>query len=124
MEISAKLVKELRETTGAGMMECKKALQEVDGDMEKYRIFERKGLAKAAKKSSKVAAEGLVTLVMDENNSKAVITEINSQTDFVAKNENFGALVQKITEHVFENEIKDIEGLNASNIDGINFEEF
>ncbi len=125
MEISAKLVKELRETTGAGMMECKKALQEVDGDMEKAIEFLReKGLAKAAKKSSKVAAEGLVTLVMDENNSKAVITEINSQTDFVAKNENFGALTKKITEHVFENEIKDIEGLNASNIDGINFEEF
>lgn len=125
MEITAKLVKELRETTGAGMMECKKALQEVDGDMEKAVEFLReKGLAKAAKKSAKVAAEGLITLVIDEKNSKAALTEVNSQTDFVAKNENFSVLTKKITEHVYNNGIKDIESLNASTIDEINFEEF
>ena len=125
MEITAKLVKDLREATGAGMMECKKALQEVSGDMEKAIEFLReKGLAKAAKKANKVAAEGLITLVIDENNTKAALTEVNSQTDFVAKNENFVALTKKVTEHVFNNEIKNIEELNASNIDGTNFEEF
>lgn len=125
MEITAKLVKDLREATGAGMMECKKALQEVCGDMEKAIEFLReKGLAKAAKKANKVAAEGLITLVLDENNTKAALTEVNSQTDFVAKNENFVALTKKVTEHVFNNEIKNIEELNASNIDGTNFEEF
>ena len=125
MEITAKLVKDLRETTGAGMMECKKALQEVSGDMEKAIEFLReKGLAKAAKKASKVAAEGLITLVIDENNTKAALTEVNSQTDFVAKNENFVALTKKVTEHVFDNELKNIDELNASNIDGTNFEEF
>lgn len=125
MEISAKLVKELRETTGAGMMECKKALQEVEGDMEKAIEFLReKGLAKAAKKSSKVAAEGLITLVVDENGTKAALTEVNSQTDFVAKNENFVALTKKVTEHVFNNNIKTTEELEKSNIDGVSFEEF
>lgn len=125
MEITAKLVKELRETTGAGMMECKKALQEVEGDIEKAIEFLReKGLAKAAKKSSKVAAEGLITLVIDDNNTKASLTEVNSQTDFVAKNENFVKLAEKITEHIYNNEIKNIEELNASTIDGVNFEEF
>lgn len=125
MEITAKLVKDLRETTGAGMMECKKALQEVDGDMEKAIEFLReKGLAKAAKKASKVAAEGLITLVIDENNTKAAITEVNSQTDFVAKNENFVALTKKVTEHIFNNEIKEVESLNESTIDDVNFEEF
>ena len=125
MEITAKLVKELRETTGAGMMECKKALQEVEGDMEKAIEFLReKGLAKAAKKSSKVAAEGLITLVIDEKNSKAAITEVNSQTDFVAKNENFVELTKKVTEHVYNNGIKNVDELNQSTIDGVNFEEF
>lgn len=125
MEITAKLVKELRETTGAGMMECKKALQEVNGDMEKAIEFLReKGLAKAAKKSSKVAAEGLITLVIDENHKKAALTEVNSQTDFVAKNENFISLTKKVTEHIYNNEIKNIEQLNASTIDSVNFEEF
>ena len=125
MEITAKLVKDLREATGAGMMECKKALQEVSGDMEKAIEFLReKGLAKAAKKANKVAAEGLITLVIDENNTKAALTEVNSQTDFVAKNENFVALTKKVTEHVFNNELKNIEELNSSTIDGTNFEEY
>lgn len=107
MEITAKLVKDLREITSAGMMECKKALQEVNGDMEKAIEFLReKGLAKAAKKANKVAAEGLITLVIDENNTKAALTEVNSQTDFVAKNENFVALTKKVTKHIFNNEIK------------------
>lgn len=125
MEITAKLVKDLREITSAGMMECKKALQEVNGDMEKAIEFLReKGLAKAAKKANKVAAEGLITLVIDENNTKAALTEVNSQTDFVAKNENFVALTKKVTEHIFNNEIKNLEELNKSTIDGTNFEEF
>lgn len=123
MEITAKLVKELREATGAGMMECKKALQEVSGDMEKAIEFLReKGLAKAAKKSSKVAAEGLITLEI--NNNKAALTEVNSQTDFVAKNENFIELTKKVTKHVFDKNIKNVEELNASIIDGLSFEEF
>ncbi|ADC48077.1 MULTISPECIES: translation elongation factor Ts [Alkalihalophilus] len=99
MAVTAAMVKELREKTGAGMMDCKKALTEVDGDMEKaIDLLREKGIAKAAKKADRVAAEGL-TVVKAEGN-KAVIVEVNSETDFVAKNENFQKLVQELAEHV------------------------
>ncbi|MDV2685457.1 translation elongation factor Ts [Alkalihalophilus lindianensis] len=99
MAVTASMVKELREKTGAGMMDCKKALTEVEGDMEKaIDLLREKGIAKAAKKADRVAAEGL-TVVKAQGN-KAVIVEVNSETDFVAKNENFQKLVQDLAEHV------------------------
>ncbi|WP_026689872.1 translation elongation factor Ts [Alteribacter aurantiacus] len=108
MAISAKLVKELREKTGAGMMDCKKALTETDGDMDKAVDFLReKGIAKAAKKADRVAAEGL-TAVKTEGN-QAVIIELNSETDFVAKNENFQNLVAAVADHILKNKPADVE---------------
>ncbi|MGO4887751.1 translation elongation factor Ts [Anaerobacillus sp. MEB173] len=99
MAITASMVKELREKTGAGMMDCKKALTEVDGDMEKaIDLLREKGIAKAAKKADRVAAEGLA-FVKEEGN-KAIIVEVNSETDFVAKNENFKSLVSEVAAHV------------------------
>ena len=88
--ISAKVVKELREMTGAGMMECKKALTKTDGDIEKAVEFLReKGLASAAKKAGRVAAEGLVKTYVTEDGKNASIVEVNCETDFVALNEQF-----------------------------------
>lgn len=95
--ITASLVKELRETSGAGMMDCKNALKETDGDMEAAVDWLRnKGLAKAAKKAGRVAAEGLVGVAVAGN--KGAVIELNSETDFVARNENFQALASKIAE--------------------------
>lgn len=125
MQITAKMVKELRDLTGAGMMECKQALQETDGDIDKaVELLKEKGAAKAVKKSGKVAAEGLVTLTLADDNTKGTITEINSQTDFVAKNENFIKLTDKITKHVYDNNLNTLEELNESEIDGKNFADF
>ncbi|GAE29274.1 translation elongation factor Ts [Alkalihalobacillus hemicellulosilyticus] len=108
MAVTASMVKELREKTGAGMMDCKKALTETGGDMEKAVDFLReKGIAKAAKKADRVAAEGL-TIVKSEGN-KAVIAEINSETDFVAKNENFQKLVNDLADFVLKNEPNTVE---------------
>ncbi|MDM5207316.1 translation elongation factor Ts [Cytobacillus kochii] len=99
MAITAQMVKELREKTGAGMMDCKKALQEVDGDMEKAIDFLReKGIAKAAKKGDRIAAEGLTSIKVEGN--EAVILEVNAETDFVAKNEGFQTLVKELGEHL------------------------
>ncbi len=95
MSITAAMVKELRETSGAGMMDCKAALKETGGDMEAAVDWLRtKGLAKAAKKAGRVAAEGLVAVAADGN--KAVVVEVNSETDFVARNDNFQKLVRDI----------------------------
>lgn len=96
MAITAQLVKELREKTGAGMMDCKKALTETDGDIEKaIDLLREKGMAKAAKKADRIAAEGLSTVKIDGN--AAVIAEVNSETDFVAKNEQFTNLIDEIS---------------------------
>ena len=100
--ITAQMVKELREKTGAGMMDCKKALTQTDGDMEKAIDFLReKGMASAAKKADRIAAEGLTSVVVDGNN--AVILEVNAETDFVAKNEGFQTLVKELAEHLLSN---------------------
>ncbi|MGM0971472.1 MAG: translation elongation factor Ts [Bacillota bacterium] len=108
MAITAQMVKELREKTGAGMMDCKKALQETDGDMEKAIDFLReKGIAKAAKKGDRIAAEGLTSVKIDGN--EAVILEVNSETDFVAKNEGFQTLVKEIAEHLLANKPASVE---------------
>lgn len=123
MEISASMVKELRESTGAGMMDCKKALVETSGDIEKaIEYLREKGLGKAAKKADRLASEGLVSVVVEDK--IATISEINSETDFVAKNSNFIELTNKTTKHIQDNDIQTIECLNKSNIDGVNFEEF
>lgn len=125
MEISAGMVKELRESTGAGMMDCKKALQEADGNMEKaVDILREKGLGKAAKKADRLASEGLVSVVVSSDNKTATITEINSETDFVAKNATFIDLVKNTTAHVQANSIQTVEELKQSMINGVKFEEF
>lgn len=95
--ITASMVKELREITGAGMMDCKKALGETDGDMDKAVEFLREnGLAKAAKKAGRIAAEGLVKIAVSDDNKMAAIVEVNSETDFVAKNAEFNAYVDDV----------------------------
>lgn len=125
MAITAKLVKELRDMTGAGMMDCKQALQETDGDIDKaVDILREKGAAKAVKKSGKVAAEGVIKLRISDDHKKVSIIEINTQTDFVAKNEGFIELSDKIIDHVFNNDIKSIEELNDSDFEGVKFSEF
>ena len=117
MAISAKLVKELREKTGAGMMDCKKALIETDGDLDKAVDYLREnGIAKAAKKADRIAAEGAVYITSEGN--EAVIVEINSETDFVARNEAFQTLVKNIASHILATKPADVETLYNSEIDG------
>lgn len=125
MAVTASLVKELREKTGAGMMDCKKALTETGGDMEKAVDFLReKGIASAAKKADRVAAEGLA-LVKSEGN-KAVIIEVNSETDFVAKNENFQNLVNDLASHILSKTPASVEEVlgQAFNAEGQTVQEF
>ena len=108
--ISAKMVKELRELTGAGMMDCKKALTETDGDMEKAVDFLReKGLAAAEKKSSRIAAEGIVAEAMAEDAKSGVLVEINCETDFVAKNEDFKSFANDVAKQALVSEAADLE---------------
>ncbi len=111
--VTAAMVKELREATGAGMMDCKKALSAVDGDMEKAVEFLReKGLAAAAKKAGRIAAEGLVKTLV-ENDAKAVIVEVNSETDFVAKNADFQAYVAQVADQALATEATDLDAFLA-----------
>ncbi len=110
--VTASLVKELREKTGAGMMDCKKVLTETDGDMEKaIELLRERGIAKAAKKSGRVAAEGLVEAYIAEDGKVGAIVEVNSETDFVAKNEEFKTFVKNIAKQVVEKNPKDVEEL-------------
>ena len=112
--VTASLVKELREKTGAGMMDCKKVLTETDGDMEKaIELLRERGIAKAAKKSGRVAAEGLVECYISEDGKIGAIVEVNSETDFVAKNEEFRTFVQNVAKQVVEKNPKDVEDLLA-----------
>ena len=106
--ISASLIKELREKTGAGMLDCKKALEECEGDINKAVDWLReKGISKAAKKADRIAAEGLAAVLIDGNN--AVIMEMNSETDFVAKNEKFQELVKTILETIIKSDAKTMD---------------
>ncbi|HOM01233.1 MAG TPA: translation elongation factor Ts [Acetivibrio sp.] len=99
--ITAEMVKELRERTGAGMMDCKKALSEANGDMEKaIEILREKGLAAAAKKAGRIAAEGLVDAYIHGDGRIGVLVEVNIETDFAAKNEDFKAFVKDIAMHI------------------------
>ncbi|MCI5480284.1 MAG: translation elongation factor Ts [Lachnospiraceae bacterium] len=114
MAITAAMVKELREMSGAGMMDCKKALTATDGDMDKAVEFLReKGLATAQKKAGRIAAEGIVMLKVTEDSKKAVAVEVNAETDFVAKNEKFQGYVAQVAEQALETSAADIDAFLA-----------
>ncbi len=114
MAITASMVKELREMTGAGMMDCKKALNATDGDMDKAVEFLReKGLATAQKKAGRVAAEGLCKTLVTEDKKKAVVVEVNAETDFVAKNDTFQAYVAQVAEQAMETSATNVEAFLA-----------
>ncbi|MCR6685302.1 translation elongation factor Ts [Pseudoxanthomonas sp.] len=115
MEITASLVKDLRERTGAGMMECKKALTENAGDIDAAAEWLRKsGLAKADKKADRVAAEGRIAVAQD--GGKAVLVEVNSETDFVAKDENFIAFIDTVAQAALASGAADVEALKAAKL--------
>ncbi len=110
MAVTAAMVKELREMTGAGMMDCKKALVEADGDMDKaVEVLREKGLSKAAKKAGRIAAQGLVGIAFNDDASAASIIEVNSETDFVAKNEEFITFVNNLAKLVLNNDAADMD---------------
>lgn len=110
MAVTAAMVKELREMTGAGMMDCKKALVETDGDIEKaVDVLREKGLSKAAKKSGRIAAMGLVRMAFSDDCKKAAIVEVNSETDFVAKNDEFIGFVEGLAKLALENDVADMD---------------
>ena len=112
--VTAALVKELREKTGAGMMDCKKVLTETDGDLEKAaELLREKGITKAAKKSGRVAAEGMVEAYISEDGKVGAIVEVNSETDFVAKNEEFRKFVTDVAEQIVKNNPANVEELLA-----------
>ncbi len=112
--ITASQVKDLREKTGAGMMDCKKVLTETDGDMEKaIELLRERGIAKAAKKSGRIAAEGLVEAYITEDGKVGSVVEVNAETDFVAKNEEFKTFVANVAKQVAEKNPKDVEDLLA-----------
>jgi len=114
MAITAGMVKELREMSGAGMMDCKKALTATNGDMDKAMEFLReKGLATAQKKAGRIAAEGIVKLVVSEDMKEAVAVEVNAETDFVAKNEKFQTYVAQVAEQALETTAADIDAFLA-----------
>jgi len=112
--VTASLVKELREKTGAGMMDCKKVLTETDGDLEKAaELLRERGIAKAAKKSGRVAAEGMVEAYISEDGKVGAVVEVNSETDFVAKNEEFRTFVMDVAKQIVKNNPATVEELLA-----------
>ena len=114
MAVTAQMVKELREMTGAGMMDCKKVLVETDVDMDKaVELLREKGLAKAAKKAGRVAAMGLVKTAFAEDGKAAAIVEVNSETDFVAKNDEFVSFVETLAKMALENDAADMDAFMA-----------
>lgn len=122
MQITAKLVKELRDLTGSGMMDCKKALVENDGDIDKaVRWLQEQGIAKSAKKSGRIAAEGLVTVKTKGN--LGVLVELNAETDFVAKNESFVELLEKVSNALVDNNPADLEAAKQLVVDGRTIDE-
>ena len=115
--VTAELVKQLRDQTGAGMMDCKKALEANNGDVKAATDWLReKGIAKAEKKQSRIAAEGLANIFIDGN--KAVVLEINSETDFVAKNDEFKSMVENIGKAILASDAKTMDEANALEIEG------
>ena len=114
MAITAAMVKELREMSGAGMMDCKKALTATDGDMDKAVEYLREnGLAKAQKKASRIAAEGVCYSIVSEDEKKAVVVEVNSETDFVAKNDLFKGFVHQVAEQAMDTKAADLDAFMA-----------
>ena len=114
MAVTASMVKELRERTGAGMMDCKNVLVETDGDMEKaIELLREKGLAKAAKKAGRIASEGLVNLAFAEDGTAAAAIEVNAETDFVAKNQEFVDFVKTLSDMVLKNDVSDMDAFMA-----------
>ena len=123
MAVTASMVKELRQRTGAGMMECKKALVETNGDIDAALEFLRKsGLAQADKKSSRIAAEGQVVLASNSDNSEAVLVEVNSETDFAAKDDNFLTFANAVAGNALASDSDDVEVLMSSDLDGASLE--
>ena len=115
--ITANMVKELREATGAGMLDCKKALTETNGNMEEaINWLREKGISKAAKKQARIAAEGLAKTIVEGN--KAVIVEVNSETDFVAKNPEFTGLVEMIAKAILNSNVKTVEEAMKLEVEG------
>ena len=119
MKITASMVKDLRTKTGAGMMDCKKALVEAEGDMEKaVDILREKGLSKAAKKASRVAAEGAVVSAISADGKTGTIVEVNCETDFVGGNDAFRALASSIAQQILDTNPADVEALLATEMNG------
>lgn len=117
--ITSQMVKELRERTSAGMMNCKKALEEAQGDMEKaIEILREKGLAAAAKKAGRIAAEGLVGAYISPDGKKGAIVEVNCETDFVAKNEDFIKFVNDVAKQIVDTDVNTVEELLSTNFEG------
>ncbi|RLA19322.1 MAG: elongation factor Ts, partial [Gammaproteobacteria bacterium] len=114
MAITAAMVKELRQRTGSGMMECKKALVEADGDLEAaIETMRKNGLAKADKKADRVAAEGCVIVKISDDGKRAVLVEVNSETDFLSKSDQFQAFAAEIAEKALESDVDSVEALMA-----------
>ena len=119
MAVTAQMVKELREMTGAGMMDCKKALVEADGDIDQaVQILREKGLSKAAKKAGRIAAMGLVKTAVSEDGKTAAIVEVNSETDFVAKNDEFIGFVEGLAKLALDSESNDMDAFKATAFNG------
>lgn len=119
MSITASMVKELREITGAGMMECKKALVETNGNIEvAIENMRKSGAAKAAKKSGRVAADGIIKIAASTDSKTAVLVEINCETDFVAKDENFLSFTDQVVEAALANKATDVETIMAAEVNG------
>lgn len=119
MSFTAQDVKALREKTGCGMMDCKKALVEADGDMDKaVDILREQGLAKVAKKASRIAAEGVAFATTSDDNKTGVVVEVNAETDFVAKNADFMAFVETVAQTILKNNPADVDALMALKADG------
>ena len=124
MAVTAAMVKELRERTGAGMMECKKALVETQGDMDAaIESLRKSGLAQADKKASRVAAEGRIALAASGDGRDAVMVEINCETDFVAKDDGFNAFANAVAQSVLAENPADVDALMGARIDGATIEE-
>lgn len=122
--VNASTVKELREITGAGMMDCKKALVEANGDLEKaIEILREKGLAAAAKKAGRIAAEGIIGTYISDDRKAGAIVEVNCETDFVAKNQEFVDFVNSIAKLIVEKELNDLEELNETDFGGLKVKE-
>jgi elongation factor Ts len=124
MAVTAAMVKELRERSGAGMMECKRALVKTDGDLDAaIEALRKSGLAQADKKASRIAAEGKIALAISEDGKNAVMVEVNCETDFVAKDASFNAFADAVASNTLNDEPADVDALMATAIDGASVEE-